>query len=227
MFDQHELRRAIQLQQKSYKLLKWLKTAVNRNAVPVERAHDALDSGSAARYWIEVSLPGLPPGARPKADELDQVANLFASYLTTSFELTKSPGRVKASDCGCYCPTCTYVTRAPYLKVRKTTAHDKRKAKELMADMVKELAWAQAQEVSGSEAANLAGDRTLRRDLALVTYARHLIRRMAGSEGSPALLVLWRAIAWKERGGLDPDFELTPEAVLLAEHRVRDRLRDA
>lgn len=226
-FDPDQLGRAIRLQQKAFNLLKWLKARVNKDVVTVQRAHDVLDSASAARYWIEVTLPSIPRTARPDPDEIDGVANLFASYLTTSFELTETPGSARVTECGCYCSICSYWGRAPYLKARKTTDRDKRKAQELMADTVQELAWAGGRELDRAELAKVASDQSLRRDLALVTYARHLMRRLQGGAGSPALLVVWRAFAWKAGGGRDREFALTAEIILTAESRLMELIRAA
>src|SRR5262249_26435430 len=91
-FDPDSLSPAIRLQQMSYEVLRKLQSRIDLAKVPVRFAHGALDELSAARQWVELAAPSPPSGPQLERDDVIALANLFASYLTTSFDLDESPG---------------------------------------------------------------------------------------------------------------------------------------
>src|SRR4051812_26967944 len=86
MFDETRLREALALQRKSYELLRWANEAVKERRLKVPDLHHDMSASQAARSFLERTLGSLPPQARPEPDQIDEVAHLFASYLTTTFE---------------------------------------------------------------------------------------------------------------------------------------------
>jgi hypothetical protein len=76
MFDEDKLREALELQRKSYRLLRWANEAVLARRLKLVELHGNMSTSEAARSWIERNLSSLPPDARPERDQLDQFAHL-------------------------------------------------------------------------------------------------------------------------------------------------------
>ena len=87
--------------------MRWLGRAIDDGNVTLERAHGQISVASAARIWLRDNYAVLPNDARPHAADLDAFANLFASYLVVSFDLTRPRRVAKKTHCGCYCPLCS------------------------------------------------------------------------------------------------------------------------
>ncbi|MCA8971975.1 MAG: hypothetical protein KDC95_19465 [Planctomycetes bacterium] len=60
------------------------------------------------------------------------------------------------------------------------------------------------------------------RDIALVTYGHELLRRCAGEPSGPEVLALWRSFAWTTSGSRVAGFQLSADAILEADRRVRE-----
>src|SRR5215813_15516457 len=99
MFDQEKLREALELQRKSYRLLRWANQAVLDGRLRLTELHGNMSTSEAARSWIERNMSSLPPEARPEQDQIEEFAHLFASYLITSFQVATQR---RVSD-GCPC----------------------------------------------------------------------------------------------------------------------------
>jgi hypothetical protein len=150
--------------------------------------------------------------------EVDMFANLFASYLLTSFELVEEPGvRMTATDCGCSCVLCRHLVAAPHLRARRISDHEKDRAHSLKVDYLKRLAAECRGKLSDLEAGVLVGASETAEPIALATYGEALVARCHGSSGEPALLALWREFAWTRTGSPRRDFELNAETILDAE----------
>ncbi len=210
----------LDLQRRSYALLQWVNDRVQAGTLRVDAMHGSLDAASAAAEWLRRNAATLPTAARPPEGRLEMLSHLFASYLTTSFEL-RSVRRV--SD-GCPCGFCTWLVAVPHLRARTPSGEDRRLAKQLELDLLEELATEEGLALFREELQPLAGEEhALARPLAMVTWVRELSRRAAfRGQGSP-VLALWREFAWKG-GRPDREFELTTDAVLEAEESVRSAL---
>jgi hypothetical protein len=221
MFDRERLETLLDLQARSYALLRWVNERVQAGSLRLEAIHGGLDEGAAALNWLRRNASVLPADARPPEGALEPLAHLFASYLTTSFE----PARTKWVTDGCRCGFCSYLVAAPNLRARTPSAEDRRVARELKLDCLEELAAEEGLALFREELAALIRQApALVRSLAMVTWAREVARRSEfRGQGSP-VLALWREFAWKD-GRPDRDFELTTEAVLEAERVLRSGLR--
>src|SRR5262245_34446574 len=111
MLDAREVTLAADLHRRSYNLLRWLATALDRGTVSFDRVHQTMDAAASAKDWMELHFHKLPSTCRPEREALDAFARFFATYLTTSFDLASDPGKVLWSD-GCSCPYCTYLVAA-------------------------------------------------------------------------------------------------------------------
>lgn len=227
MLDPGRLEQAIDLQRRSYALLKWMSEAIPRGFISFATAHDYADSARAALAWISEHFDNLPPAGRPPSrdpETLSRFANFFSSYLETSFDLDEKPGKRLESHCGCYCPFCTVAVSAPHLRAKRLGQPDKDRAYALELDCLNELALSLGLSFQNDALASLLLDRGVREDAALVAYALQLFRRCDGAYTGPWVLALWRTFAWRETGSPKHDFELTPELVLEAERALSHEL---
>jgi hypothetical protein len=219
MFVREEIDRAIDLHRRSYNLLKWLGTAIEKGFIQFNRAHEYMDMDVAAKEWIESHLLNLPPNCRPEYKDLDQFAKYFSTYLTTSFDLVSKPGTQITSDCGCYCSFCTYAVSAPNLKTKKVSKRDIERAKKLKAIVLKKLADEHQVLLAEDEIAKLIDSPETAHDVSLITYSEQLLERTHGRSAGPLVLALWREIAW-DKTAPRKNFELTADDILRAEQSL-------
>lgn len=228
MFDKGELTGAVEIQRRSYRLLRWIGEAIPRGFIRFERAHEYATEAEAAEEWIAEHYANLPEDCRPPARrgrELRRFANCLSSYLLTSFDLLSNPGTRLDSACGCYCSMCAYVSAAPHLRLRNPRAKDVRQAEQLKRLCMKQMA-DDAGITAGMDAlGRLLADQGRSREAAVVTYGVHLLRRCEGLATGPALLALWRQFAWTPAGSPRRGFELRAEDILEAEGRLLEALR--
>jgi hypothetical protein len=210
----------LDLQRRSYALLQWVNDRVQAGPLRVDAMHGSLNAASAAAEWLKRNAATLPTAARPPEGKLEKLGHIFASYLTTSFELAS----VKRVSDGCPCRFCTHLVAGPNLRARTPSNEDRRLAKELELDLLEELAAEEQLALFREELLPLVREeRAVGRPLAMVTWVRELSRRAAfRGQGSP-VLALWREFAWKSARP-DRGFELTTDAVLEAEENVRSAL---
>src|SRR5262245_34214653 len=143
MLDRARVEEAVELQRRSYELMLWLGQAVRRGFVSFDTAHEYAAAADSARDWILEHWANIPPRCRPTASRgpsLVRFANVFTSYLQTSFELVEEPGTRRHSDCGCMCPYCAYLVKAQHLQPKRVGAPDKKRARTLARAAIEEVA---------------------------------------------------------------------------------------
>ena len=220
MLDRDRLDRLLDLQRRSYALLRWIDAKVQSGTLPLDSLHGALDASAAATEWLSRHATSLPPHVRPPEGTLSEFAHLFSSYLVTSFEV-RSRKKVRAA---CGCELCAYFVDVPNLKARAPSEFDRQIANRLKLDALEALAMDAGAALFRDELESFLRDHpSLDRRVALVAYARELDRRSAFRGQGRPVLALWREFAWKE-GRPIKNFELTTEEVLLAEETLRDEL---
>jgi hypothetical protein len=227
ILDPVRLEEVIDLQRRSYALLKWLADAIPRGFVSFDSVHEYADSAESALAWISQHFDNLPRASRPTARDtltMRRFANFFVSYLETSFDLAENPGTRLESRCGCYCPFCTVAVSAPHLRTKRLGRPDKTRAEQLERECLNELAGSQGLSLDTEMLTGLLSDRETREHAALVAYAGQLFRRCDGAYTGPWVLALWRTFAWHETGSPKHDFELTSELVLDAEQSLIEKL---
>ena len=223
MLNREEVERAVNLHHKSYNLLRWLTTAVTKGVIRFDRAHDYLDGAEAAKEWIERHYLNLPPDCRPETDELEAFAKFFATYLTTSFDLVKQPGQRLRSECGCPCPMCSYMVGASHLQPKKVYRRDKARARKMKIDALQQLAFKCDTRLDLKHAEELIDSPDSAMEASLIAYGQQLVARTRGISEGPAVLVLWREIAW-DRTAPKKNFQLEVDNILSAQDSLAKRL---
>ena len=224
MFIKEDLKRAVRIQQRTYRLLKWMNTAMDKGFISPETAHEYATASEVAKEWIEKHFHNLPNDGRPEQfdkKEIEAYANMLSTYMLTSFEIEEQPRKHLKSNCGCYCPMCSYLVAAPYLRTKKLTKEDKKRAKKLKIDYLNKLSIHYDKDLDDVEARKIADDPQLREILAMATYGDQLILRIHGHIEGPALLALWRDFAWNVNGSPKKNFKLKATHILECEENLK------
>jgi hypothetical protein len=225
-FSIKNLERAIDLQQRGYRLMLWLGHAIDRGSVALDQLHISMSVERSARVWIEANYAVLPNDARPAEEDLAAFTNLFASYLVTSFDLREDPPRRKVTTCSCLCPFCALMVSLSHVQPKRLQPIDKLRARRLELDYLRNAARELGNTSSEAGLNAIADDAALREPLAMATYGRELLKRLDGEYEGAEVLVLWRWFAWTRTGAPKKGFELTASAILDAELAVMGVLRD-
>jgi hypothetical protein len=223
MFDEAELEEALELHRRTYLLILWVGNAIQRGFIRFERAHEYSTVSEAAEAWLAHHFLNLPVDARPlerSGPKLRRYANFFVSYLQVSFELDSYPELRRVSQNGCFCSFCSSLESASHLKPKKLRAKDKEGAQELKRTYLTRLADENGRDVGPAEIDHLLHDHELAHDAALVTYSEELLSRAEGVRSNPAVLALWRELAWTAHGSPNHKFHLRKQDILKAERNL-------
>jgi hypothetical protein len=223
MFDLEQLSRIVGLHEKSYALLRWVKLTLRTGGLSFTVVHDANDSVAAAREWIGRHVKNIPDDARPEPADLPEFARLFASFLTTSFQLSANSLR-RVSPCGCYCSFCSYLQAGPNLDLRTPSKKQFETALELKRIYLCRLASELTPQPSQTMTEIVLGADQLREPIAMATWGAELVRRSQFASQGEAVLALWREFAWA-KGRPRPRFQITARAICDAERRICESLR--
>lgn len=225
MFSRDEVLRAVDLQRRSYNLLRWVASGIGKGFISFNAAHSYTSVSSVAEAWIQRHYHNIPEDARPSHADLKDFSRLFVTYLENSFDLARNPGKRLYSPGGhCFCPMCSWLTDAPNLKTKTPTARDKNRARKMMLDVINCIAVENSVRLSEKTTEAIVDDPNLRQELALCAYGADLSRRMRGVAIGAAALVLWRNFAWLPTGSPKRKFELTADLILDAESALRERV---
>lgn len=225
-FDYERLEKAIAVREQSYQLLMWISDAINRGKIQPSRAARHSGGGEAAKQWIQDFYFDIPEDLRPKKSDIDEFAGFFSTYLTSSFTVVENPGKRGPGPVGtCWCDVCTQLVNAPHLQTKKLYARDKSRANILMEDRLEAFAERNALLVDRDKIVAVVTSKETRRSAAYITYGHWLVMRLEGKSDGPAILALWRMIAWDPRGGMRAGFTLKIEDFRSAEHAVYSALR--
>jgi hypothetical protein len=228
MINQSELRHAVDMQQRSYLLLKWMASAVKSGFIGFQTAHQYSTLSSAAEGWIRGHYLNIPADARPLRDDLPAFAAFFSTYLTNSFDLIANPGKhLYSPEAHCFCPMCSWLVDAPNLKAKKISSADKRRAEKIKARTLMQIATENRIPLSESLLMKVIDDPENREDVALIAYGYDLLQRLKGIANGPAILVLWRGFAWSEAGSPKKKFRLKEDVIVNAEKRMIETMRKA
>jgi hypothetical protein len=225
MLPRDKIECAVEIQQRSYRLLLWLGGALDRGWITFTRAHDSENAADAAYDWINEHYDRLPEASRPPRNRLREFSNFFGSYATTSFDLIEKPGTRLESRCGCYCSLCVHLVNASHLRPKKPGNRDKEAAREKRVSRLITLAAEEGLRIPSDLAREIATGPGLLRSAAYSAYGQSLIERLGGSEGGPYALALWREIAWKPEGSPIKGFQLQAADILDAERQLIAEMR--
>lgn len=214
MFDRTRLEALLELQGRSYALVRWLDGRARAGQLSARELRRALADAGAAEDWLRRNAAGLPSDVRPPPGSEVRYANLLASYLATSLQV--SPAWRARAHCA--------EVRTPGLRARAPSREDEAVAAALELDCLEALAAEEGLALFRDELARFrAASPALGRAITTVAYARELERRTEFRGQGRPVLALWRELAWD---GTHPvrGFALTADAVLEAERVVRAQL---
>lgn len=218
MLPRDDIESAVQIQKRSYKLLRWVGDAIDRGFMTLSRRHGDASAADEAFDWISAHYEDLPESVRPEPDQLRPFSNYFGSYVTTSFDLVRDPGQRLASACNCYCELCAHLVDASHLQAKKPMKRDKERAIAGCVSRIEMLATEEGVQITSDWAAALVVSHG--RESAYSAYGYTLLERIAGSEGGPHVLALWRMIAWKPEGSPIKEFTLEAGDIFDAEREL-------
>jgi hypothetical protein len=215
------INRAVDMQDRSYRLLIWMADAVTKGFIDFKTAHRYSSRPEATVDWILSHYMNIPENARVSRDDLEDFSAFFSTYLENTFDLVTDPGKqLYSPDAHCFCPMCSWLIDAPNLKTKKVSTLDKHKARKMKIAAIQQLAVHLETVLSDHAIEKIVNDPSLRGPLSLVTYAYDLLRRMKGISVGPAVLVLWRGFAWTKEGSPKKGFKLTTEMIIGSEKRL-------
>lgn len=227
MLNQPEMRRLVDMQHRSYLLLKWMAKAVSEGFVSFETAHDYSTLPKAAEGWILAHYSNIPDNARPPREDLTEFCAFVSTYLTNSFDFVSDPGKqLYSPDAHCFCPMCSWLVDAPNLKTKKVQSADRRRAQKMRVNALLNLAAAHRINVSEKDITESLDDRQTSEDASLLAYGCDLVQRVKGIANGPAVLALWRGFAWNESGSPKHEFRLKAKLIVDAENRLLALLQD-
>lgn len=225
MLAQSEIEYAISIQNRCYKLLQWLGNAENEGFVSVIKSHAGSFACDAARIWVETHIYNIPDDCRPPAGQIEAFSNFFGTYLETSFELVANLKAVYVSDCGCSCPMCSQLANPRYLKPKSLGRADKERAHKLRIRRLEMLAREEGLPSFELRIREGLEDEDLRRHASFSAYGSALLNRLKGISDGPAVLALWRDLAWTREGYPIRRFKLTAQDIMQAEKSLLNLLK--
>ena len=226
MFDKAQLEQAIDMQQRSYRLLRWLADVVRRGLIRFDAAHTFASLSQGASSWLAEHLQNIPPEARPERKDVAIFANFFSTYLENSFDFDPAPGkRLYSPDAHCFCPLCSWLVDAPNLKAKKLGSADKKRAKHMCVGAVYSLANELGIVITDAEIETLLADDTTSVNACFLAYGFDLFSRLKGIGNGPPVLALWRGFAWNRSGSPKPTFRLSATLIIDAEAQVVQSLQ--
>lgn len=223
MFAEQQLNDVLDLHEKSFALLKWVRAALRNGQISFSVVHHTTDSADAAAEWIARHRQNIPANARPEANQLVTFSKLFVSFLMTSFRLNANGMRL-VSDCGCRCEYCSFLQASPNLEVRVPSGKDIKTARELKRIYLAGIAEEQNCSHSSLMLTNLFAQREFAVEISLATWGNELLRRSQYASQGEAVLALWRDFAWRN-GVPISKFKITAEKILTAERHILTALQ--
>jgi len=216
LLDQKKLGIAVDMQAKSYALLKWVGQGVSSGLLSFGTAHEYSTMPQAAADWIDIHYLNIPHGARVDRQDVQVFANFFSTYLENSFNLIADPGKIKFSpDAHCFCPMCSWMIDAPNLKTKSLSTADKKRAWKMQVYSILQLGIDCGAKLDESRAETIVAENG--EATALLAYGHDLIQRLNATANGPAVLALWRRFAWNSSGSPKPKFRLSTKMILDAE----------
>jgi hypothetical protein len=193
------------------------------------RAANHSGGSEAATEWLRTNYNQIPKNLRPPERAIGEFAAFFSTYLTASFDVIEKPGTKGEGPIprfGCTCELCVRIVNAPHLQAKKLYARDKRRADTLMVECLQQLATDNGLAIDEQSVTRIVTDQKTRRSAAYIAYGHWLVRRLAGESDGPAILALWRIIAWDPRGGMRRGFTLKLDDFRVAEQTLLSAIQD-
>jgi len=223
MLPADDLAFAIEIQQKSYRLLRWVADAVDTGIVAAQTVSHHSDGPEAAIDWVRRYHGTFPREIQVESADRDALASFFWTYVVSSFDVDVEAGtRGAAGTHGCTCDLCVRLVDAGHLRTKKLRAYDKRRALDLMVRRGAALASEHDHSIDDEIARSYLDDAGLRRAMGYSAYGETLLERLGGTVEGPVVLALWREIAWSRQGSPLKDFTLDVGDFVTAERLILD-----
>lgn len=221
MLDAANMQRLVDMQHRSYRLLKWVSQAVTSQFIRFDTAHQYTTLPEATEPWMVDHYSNLPVDARPDRQDLKAFSHFFSTYLSNSFDLVAKPGKQRYSPgAHCFCPMCSWFVEAPHLKTKKVDSRAKRRAQTMRVNVMAGWAAERHRSVPDSVLEGLLKQRSTFVDASLAAYGVDLMERELAIANGPAVLALWRGFAWNELGSPNSRFQLSAAAIMDAQSRL-------
>lgn len=221
MLDEASMQRLVDMQQRSYQLLRWVSQAVKSGFIRFDTAHQYTNLPEATEPWMVEHYDNLPIDARPDKQDLAAFSRFFSTYLSNSFDLVEKPGKqLYSPGSHCFCPMCSWFVESPHLKTKKVDSRAKRRAQTMRLNVMAGVAAEYQRSIPDSVFETSLKQRETFVDASLVAYGVDLTERELGIANGPAVLALWRGFAWNELGSPKPRFQLSAAAILNAQSRL-------
>lgn len=221
MLDPARLAFAIDIQQRSYRLLRWVGEAMDAGRISPNVASVHADGPVAAVDWVRRNHHLLPGDVQVAPQDVDALGTFFWTYVVTSFDVTVDPGtRGEGAANRCTCDLCVRLVAAGHLRTKKVRTADKRRATDLMVERAAALAAEDDLDVDEATVRTWLEDADRRRSMAFSAYGASLVDRVRGATDGPSTLALWREIAWNRQGSPIKEFRLARADFLEAERHL-------
>lgn len=218
MISDKKLSTAFDISQKAYLLLMWLEEAMNKKFFSPISAHKNMSSSEAVEEWLVEHIKNLPEKTRPNIEsqeELKKFCNYFSTFLTTSFDIIKHPGkRLYSDDAHCFCPMCSWLVNVSHLKPKKISSIDKRKSVKLKTNTLKQLCIDLEIDFPADNFEEIINSKNTYEYVSVITYGNELISRTNGNSNGASVLWLWRNFAWNKKGSPRKKFKFTKKYLL-------------
>ena len=211
------LQKALNTNEKAYKLLNWLEKSLQKQVISVSLATDLITKPRVAHQWLSEHYKSLPVETRPECtQQATEFINLFASFGCTSFTIKEYPGtryvpHLLRNDSSSF-------TENNYIMPIRLSKKDKSTAKthqlEVLRSTVKTL--------NTQQPTKLLDKEELVVPIAIYTYCELLIKRIHGHHMGSTHLVLWRKFAWTPEGSPKKNFKLTTQLYLSAKKQLEE-----
>src|SRR5688500_20267991 len=107
MTDPTALAHAIEIQHKSYGLLRWISKAIDDGRLPAQFATRHAEGPESAVEWVRRYHGVFPRDVQVASDDIHAMANFFWTYVYTSFDVVRVPGtRREFETVCCSCELC-------------------------------------------------------------------------------------------------------------------------
>ena len=108
--------------------------------------------------------------------------------------------------------------------MKKLSRRDKERAKRLKIAILQQVAREHNTHLNQEQALKLIDSPDTTLEVSLVAYGQQLVARTYGRSEGPAVLALWREIAWDKSGAPKKNFQLEAESILTAEESVARKI---
>lgn len=226
MFNEKELKRAVELQAKAYECLLWVSDNL-RESYTYRNARKYASICLSPKEWVDAHYNSMPIAMRPATGDIPDFCNLLNSFFNISFNMV---GPLKKPN---WLLVCFYwffrrVYHSPSrlrLERKTVSKEDQQVAKTMMMHELQYVADLLGVELQKGTVHELVNNKKLKGYIAICAYARDLLLRVQGEMNGTPVLALWRTFAWTSSP--KKHFELTVPFIIDAQENVKQIILEA